>query len=472
MLDYWTPLMGDDLIYFYQLGFDNYTHPDRSTLSFILGHYEGCNARFFDIFASIFIDLLPHAAGSLIIGVAMALFFYSLAINISPGSNSPLTITLTFTVALAILPWWGGMWLRVCHYNYIWSTTLCLIFFHIFFGSRNYTARVHLCLIAILGLLTGAAHEQTGVAMCAAMVPYALIQMHRHSLLKFQKIMVACLIAGTVYILVSPSFWLRTTDDSIRSGVVPMLYSTLPAYIAILPAIAIMFTGKRGRAFLAKLATPKNALMLAAATVAAAVALVGGVPGRTGWFSESIAIILLAKALNLSLPHFHNRYSISIIAACIVLIICHFAVSIVWQRQAYREYNQTIDLFCESTNGIVYQDITTRFEQPPITLCRIKGAPDADDYWMWHNIVRVYGQDKNGVILPTAFEGRIDSCADSLTIGLHTYYHYRPKDVQYTPDSIAYQRWNNIIRIINRAGCGWAASPAVVDPGDFLITSD
>ena len=77
LLDYFTPLMGDDMAKWTAMGADRTeSFPERQAISFIGAQYFGCNGRVFDAFGPLIVNLLPPVLASALMGLMTGLFFY------------------------------------------------------------------------------------------------------------------------------------------------------------------------------------------------------------------------------------------------------------------------------------------------------------------------------------------------------------------------------------------------------------
>lgn len=380
LLDLFVPDMADDLMFHHALGLDNYTVPDRQTISFIAGHIFWCNGRVFDYLGPIFINLLHPAIAAAVMGAMAGLFFYSLlyACGLPRRGYTALSICV-LAIAVAILPWWGGMWLRVCQFNYLWGAAFCLLYIPTFFRTdfkNNFWGLV-------LGILAGCTHEQTGVAMCAAFFCCLIAGKRYKSLSRHQWFMLGGLLFGTLLTIAAPAIWHRAANGALRQDPIILLYTTLPALIILLLLLACMAIADRGRTFIRNLGSV-FAVTLTAATFAGIIAIASGTPGRTGLFAEACAIVCFTRMIittRWKLP----RFAAALLATVSALfIVAHLAVSIIEQRQLHHEYQDVKTLYINSSDGIVCYNFTVRYDGSPLTLRRVKGVPDADDTWSLH----------------------------------------------------------------------------------------
>lgn len=481
LLDYFLPPSGDDLKFWTELGQSDYTFPDRSTLSFIAGHIEGCNARFLQFMGPVMINLLPRGLAAVVMGLMIGFYFYVMVINADDGELGMygakksgikhISIMLLFiAVTLAVMPWWDSMWLRVCHYNYIWATAFCLLFTVLFFKEQHGFSKIGIFGLFILGFLVGGTHEQTGLSMFIAILCWIVFGKKWSAIDFRRKTMLWGVVFGLILELASPGFWNRIDNSLIPDDTIHLILTTLPIYILLLLTLGFIWVNKGGREFLQKAFKGDMIVLLAAASFAAVIAVYSGIPGRTGWFTESCSLVIWARMAFVSNFRITKMFGVAISVVALLFVAAHYVVSIIGQREAYIQHEAVKELFLKSGDGVVFYDYTGRFDFPTITLNRIKGVEDADDIWSRFVMSFAYGnKQKELFVLPTAFRGKIplDEDVDSLTFNRVTVYKECPTHTYLTRDSLSLQNWTGETRVIRESPRGWIATPLVVDPGDY-----
>jgi len=479
LLDYFLPAMGDDLSFWYFLGLEDYTVPNRKTISFILAHIFGCNGRIFDYMGPVVINLLPRVMAAIVMGGMAGLFFFSIlfASRIPHRRHTAFSIVI-LTVTLAVIPWWDGMYLRVCQFNYSWGTTFCLLFIALFFANRNKPdSKTTLCLLGILGIFAGGAHEQTGVAMSAAFILWALPRRRFLTLSARQKVMIIALFFGTFLTIAAPSIWHRAAAGSVRQTLGLLITTTVPVYLLLLLITGICMCTRRGRTFIYGMAATQWIIYVAAGFFAGVIAILSGIPGRTGFFTEACAIVALARMALACNSSIKRPIAAIISILCIGIIAAHFTTSIYWQKKMYREFMDVKAEYAASPDGIVFYDFTNRYDVSPLTLNRVKGVADADDVWFLLTLRTAYRPDGNiPVVLPTTMRGFTENLADSVSDGSTTVYTKRPAHVVLTQDSLPLQYYPGPSpRFITKTTLTdgrdiWVATPRVRDPGDYELS--
>lgn len=470
VLDYYLPAMGDDLRFWHFLGLEDYHYPDRLTLKFIGGHVVGCNGRIFDYVGPIIINMLPRLVAAIVMGSMMGLYFYTvlLSAKIPRQSNYTAFTLLMLGATLAAMPWWDAMWLRVCQFNYTWATTAGLLFVYWFFRPNTESKKLTLILLFALGIAAGGLHEQVGVSLCGAFFIWLVLGKGYKQLSAIRKTMVIGLFIGVLFPLGSPAFWDRVGSDSIPDDTIHLIETTIPVFVALLLVILCCCVNAKGRNYLRRSLTDQYLILLLAATFASCIAVWSGIPGRTGWFVESAALVILARmAVKANIT---TNKVMGSAAGCLALlfIVSHYVFTIQGQRRAYDEYTAMRELYLASEDGIVYYDYTGRYDFPFMAFNRIKGVPDSDDRWNRFVLGEAYRKEDMPLrILPAKFAGQLPIEGDSLTIGTTTVYKSRPENVEMTADTLLLQPWQGGLRVVEQIPYGWVATELVLDPGDY-----
>lgn len=470
VLDYFLPAMGDDLRFWNFLGLEDYHIPDGKTVKFIAAHVTGCNGRIFDYVGPILINLLPRWAAAAVMGGMTGLFFYSVLLlaKIPQKRNYTAFTLLLLAATLAVLPWWDAMWLRVCQFNYIWATTAAFLYLYWFFRQTTPGRPVVLALLLLLGICAGGMHEQIGLSLGGALFLWAITERRYRSLTKIRKWMLTGLAIGILFPLGSPALWSRAAAESIPDEPIHLMETTIPVYLTVLLIVACCAISKKGRGYLKRVFSAQFAILFVAAGFAGLIAIWSGIPGRTGWFVESAAMIILARLILKANFTTNKVMGTAAGGLALLFIVVHYTFSIQAQKIAYREYNEVKELYVQSPDGTIFYDFTPRYSFPALTLNRIKGVPDADDRWNRLMLWQAYRHDKLGlVIIPEAFAGRMPLAGDSLTIGSTTVYRRMPGNITICRDSLPVQHHQGKIRVVEAFPSGWLATELVLDPGDY-----
>lgn len=451
ILDYFTPLMGDDMAKWMDMGGDDpSTFPGRKVISFIGGAYFDCNGRVFDAFGPVIYSLLPRLLGSVLIGGMCGLFFYALALCGGVFQRGKIAFACGFlTLSLLVLPWWDSMFMRVCHYNYVWAAAFALLFIHAWFREHK-PGRWGLIWLFILGGLAGCFHEQIGVAMTAYFGLTLLIGRCRD----WHWTPFLGLLLGTLVTIATPAIWSRNSEFIEDSSRLEMLWTTLPLVVLLcIVTVAILLSGSRLKAVVR---SPRYQAYLFVALFSSVIALYSSIPGRTGWLAECCALLGFAMLCAEARVKLSRPLAGGIIALSFAVVAVHFAVSIHWQRKMFGEYSRAIELYRQSPDGVVRMDYTDRLEVSPLTLYRVKGLPDADDTYLLRVFERHFGPGK-----PLTLIGPEAEIFDALPANYELIYNAVPDTIMLLRSSMQV-----VIPFTEGDSLRYRIEPIVVDPGD------
>lgn len=483
ILDYYTPSMGDDLGKWNDLGLESYNFFSYSTIKFIGSHYLACNGRIIDSVGPVITNALPHLVASILMGIMAAFYFWMILVSLNIFKRRYITLQLVIiTCAILLIPWWDSMWLRVCQFGYIWSTSFCLLFF-VLFCKKNYlqslTVFKSLLLIAI-GILTGFCHEQTGICSSCALIVYLIINKRYKSLSKTQLILSLSLFLGTAFALMSPMLWHRIETSVVLVSTSELLWTTLPVACLLLIIIAIMIIFESGKKRLRYLLTTTWPVYVTITLTGGAISIFSHIIGRTGILPETaaiISIILIFKDITLTIP---KSTAVVVSSLLIIMVTVHFVGASTLQYKLSKEYQEVFDKYINSEDGIVCYDVTYRTDFPILALNHAQGVPDADDFYLLSVLGKVYRKDSVMLtVLPKQFYGKVNTFQDSLTYDGFTLFDKRPKDVTFAisengMDTITIINRNDRDLILfprktSRNRLIYIASPLIIDKGDHWI---
>ena len=482
MLDYYTPAIGDDLAKWGYLGLENYEFFSLKTIKFLGSHYLTCNGRVLDSVGPVITYALPPVAASVLMGF-MAMFYFIAVLKAAEllVRNRVMASYATIFFVILLMPWWESMWLRVCQFNYMWSTAFCLFFFvHFFNCRRDRTSVIDMLIYFAVGILTSFSHEETGVCAVCALVVYVLVNRKTITFNRGRIILTVALVLGLVFAFGSPGIWKRASDADIPIYFGEMLYTTLPVVclLVVCTVILAVFDFRR----LTGLIHSPWVVYFVIALVGSAVAIYSGIIGRTGWLPETAAIVALILMADIKNCRVSKLAAIIISSLLMAAIAAHFISAIKIQRTLFKEYNDVLAEYVKDNDGVVYYDITLRPEFPIIALNHAQGVPDADDWYLFEVMSRNYKNDSVGLtVLPTPFRGQLDNIRDSLTHGDVTVYTAFPENCIRAVAA----GFNDTINVITKNGAPyivkpftasgkkfWASSPLIVDKGDKWIPLD
>lgn len=409
--DYFAALMGDDLVYG---GVFGGPYPEKESLLSLPrwagSHWLTTNGRILNLLLPLLL-VIPRWITALAGGALTGLLYLMPVKCAGIGKDRPLIAMLTIGAGVFALPWWDYMNIYACMTNYVWASALLLSAYYVIFHTNPRTA-VQIAGAMLLCFVAGASHEAGGMPLCVGIA--VLILIRREMPRGASRWLLLSLAAGAAFVTLCPGIILRagagqTADDSVAM----LTLKTVPAVLVMLLTIGIMSTRKVGRRALGKESKSPVTALAVAAVVSAVVAILSGIVGRSGWFAETYAIVVLAYLANKAVK---NELPAGRIAAWAIalLITVQAAYSVVYQYKIHKEFERYNRLYSESNNGIIFMDATRDSELPAILLNRLRGVPDHDDYYLHECLQRYYHKAEAPILLPEAIKS---GATDRLTRG-------------------------------------------------------
>lgn len=447
-----TPFSGDDWVYYDAAR-------GRNLFGWIangVGHWLTTNGRLANIgFTPLLVA--PKWLLSAVCGFFAALM-YAEAVRAASVKRLCGGFALMVALLTIALPWWDSMWMFDCQFNYVFAAALCLWAVRMMWHAPQKAVWHRLAVVGCFA--AGMMHEAASLPLCIAGVVYLWAGGRRPD-----KLLAIAFALGTAVVTFSPGIWMRAAeatppDDALFNL---LLQSDLAAAIVAFILLFMAVIAKHRQRLRQYLATTTG-LFAVAAVVSMAISLASGIVGRSGWFAEIYAFIVIVS--------FCRRWldRVAPAATFLVLAILLIQLLFVWgtQSAAYDEYQQYEQEYSKSPDGVVYIDYTRDDQWPVLALNRIRGVLDPDDSYLHQTLARHLGAAKPlPVLLPTEAQGiSTDStlrCGDIITTIL-------------PPDALT--RADGLI-LCHRAGRQWVIqpyrhgshqlyhlSPRQLDPGD------
>lgn len=413
-------------------------------------HIKFNNARIFDLQLP-WLLALPRAVLTLLSTAAVGvLYVFSLK---SAGVMRSRAWALLMIAALTwALPWWDAATVWACIVNYVWAAAFVIAAWWLIarewpLGGWRQVGAV------VVAFVAGCSHEAAGLPLAAALWMW-LLWRRKAVRWSFSAILpILALTAGAVVVTFNPGNLLRAgtaiePDDP--AGV--LLLKNIPVVIIMCVMMVLTALTRRRGAVVELVRSPVGALALAA-VLSGVISVASGIVGRSGWFAELYALIVIfSLAARLYRPGGPLTITAVVIAAVVVVQLC--AASAVQMRMG-REFDEFTDLYKKSDTGVVYYD--AMLEDPIggiLTLGRFKAMPDADDVFQQLTFATYHDADCHiPIVLPTAMKAapRFDT---ALPEGAYLYTTDRERLPIYLID--------------NHAGSQSVVVPVAVPPGDTL----
>lgn len=179
--------MGDDLIYTSILrradGIGTGAYAVWEFPRYWARHWMYTNGRSANLFASLFMGILPHWMVSVMCGMAVgAMYLFVLYFcRLFPCKGRGVAATVVIAVIAFLFPWWDSFSLIDVNFNYVWATAMPLAFLLMLrHDGRGWLGRVGsisdrsglitTACVAMFCLFAGMIHEAATLSLCAGIV--------------------------------------------------------------------------------------------------------------------------------------------------------------------------------------------------------------------------------------------------------------------------------------------------------------
>lgn len=388
----YSPFAGDDYIYKCcfegpQLFSDNW----RDSLLWARIHRIQVNARFFNLILPALLACHKLLLAALSAAMTAIMLIFGLKLCGKCADNS--VYSVLFIVAMAwVLPWWDSMTIFTCQENYIWASAIILLSLYFIYNPPRKV--FHFILALGICLVGGATHEGGTLPLVCGMAVYAVIARPR---LDSRWLLIAAFLIGTLFVSLSPGIIARAHMPRLADDpIVPLALKTVPVVLVMLTILFVMLINRKWRPSVFLLLRSPYLVLIVAAIVSAIIALSSGIVGRSGWFAEIYALIVITHVISDNL-HIGRQATINISLIALLALIIQTAYVAFWQYALSREYEIFEKNFLHSDGDIVFVDYTAHNKLPFSLLGRYEGVPDADDVYILQALVNYY---RPGAALP------------------------------------------------------------------------
>lgn len=456
-----SPYLGDDLVY--KSVFNGASPNYDSWLKYprwVARHWFNSNGRLPNFIMPLLFTLPKFIVAAL---CSMALWLmYRLSVSAARGSSAMLLVGCIFF----LLPWWDSFFLFACQTNYVWASAGILAVYLLLFGQH----RCPLWLGTIICFIGGTMHEAASASFISGLIVYAIVG--NRGFERYQKIILIAFCLGAAFTIFSPGIISRAARNSIPDD--PWYLILLKSdFIALGLWVAILVCG-----LIPKLRGPIVSVLRSPLCVLAVGALAGsfisaasGIVGRSGWFAELFALIVIARIVKIECRWFSWT-----LLAIITLVM---AGCIVWQFKVWQDFKKFETDFSQSCDGVVYMDVIRDNEIPVwLTLNRLRGIPDPDDAYLLYSLSKYYRTDGSvPKIIPTCARRYEHVPPDSIVKicnrDIVTIEELLPNEVKIINkiDDNTYVYGVEIdgeLYVIQSFGRSLHLSPLILDPGDRI----
>lgn len=457
-----TPLQGDDLAYAHRLAGDNpiFGGGLRDVPGIWRLHWHESNGRLANLLM-IVLALAPHwVLCALIASLTMAMYRSAAALT---GMNRGVTVYVLVAAMAFGLPWWDYMTLFDCQLNYICASG-AVLWAAWLFAARPGLRGWGIVVACLWCAMAGAFHEGASAPLLGAAVLYWLVR--RPALSRAQKYMLAAFALGTAEVTLSPGIIARAGQAAGQSAsMTDMLLVTNPLTLLLWLLIGVLAIIPKTRPAVKRLFDSPLAILAVAAALSAALSVLSGIVGRSGWFAQLFAMITLAGWSGM-----YRRPSWRPVSAVLSLaVIAQLCGAIVWQKDLKRQFDDLDSQYSQSPDGVVFIDATPDNGLPWWLLNRLRGLPDADDRYLLYVYAIYYGTHGHIPVIvartPDATHRFADTLPDgAIDLGIYNPYPGAMPDSQSSQLYVA--RIDGKDYIVQPVRGRYYLAPLAVDPGD------
>lgn len=395
---YFSRLQGDDLAYTSLFDGPNRLHEWWGYPRWCAVHWLTTNGRFANYLMPA-MGVAPAALRALLFATAVALM-YLFSAKIAGVRKGFLPALLCLGISLG-LPWWDFMVSFDVQLNFIWASTFVLAAFWLIHSGHEYKGG-KLVVACLFCIVAGSMHETPSAGLLAGWLAYFLFRRLRPT--QTQKWLLAAFAIGALEAIFAPGIIMRargvgSADDSLlllflKSDILAGLLWAVILVFAMIPAC---------RRFNRDLFATPYAVLVIAALVQIPIGLYSGIVGRPGWWAELFSMIVAVGWAGMYIRPC-NRLLTWLFGG---LALVPSASAAYVAPALAKELDSFVEEFRESPDGVVYMDPTPDTALPVSALNRMRGVPDADDFFQLECVGRHNRADKAWpVVLPTAFRDK------------------------------------------------------------------
>jgi hypothetical protein len=378
-------------------------------------HWRLVNGRMANFIAPLCLNLPKIVLGTLC-GLVIGFLCYNIVTK-SKSQNNPLLAMIILLTAMWGFSWWDSLYLFDIHFNYVWTSLFILLAIGYILSNKRY-GKKETFFITILTLLAGHFHEAASLPICCSLCAYYLLNRKLWPQGR-QWWPIIGFIIGTALVVFSPGLWGRADRGHVPND--PLLILLLKSDAIVLLMLLLIAGAMFRRSWRTTVLTELRGItgiFAIAAVLSMIISGISGIVGRSGWFAEIYALIAIARFINNHFTPVNNKVVAITSIILAILLLTQQSITAFWQIKMGRESDQFEEAFIKSSNGVVYQDVTYDNEIPGIVLSRVRGVPDADDFYL-NYIHALYFRKPMVVALPTDAKETIENHTITDQITLH-----------------------------------------------------
>lgn len=366
------PYKCDDTLYMmpirdYINGIDD-SFPLRNIIKAFKERYRIDNIRLANDILPFFL-LLPKWIPALLNGI-MVLILFDFSRKLALIERGALcAVSLLFAMLVVFLPWYDQMFECCFAFNYVWSSTLALVYLYCFVTHpRRPVNSVQSAGLIILGIVVGAFHEGISLPLFGGIAVYLLT--NRNKVTRWQLLLCLSLLPGLIMLLMAPGTSFRFTVLT-QYGIISIL-SPLKYHVPfiIFALLLIVFTLKYRRKFFRMFISTPLVIITVVSSISIVIHVVLQFAPRVGWTCILFSIIGIFYLLHeLHSSFYRPKILLSSIGTLVgIAILTHLAAAAYYAVKLRDEFNNVLALYRTSEDGTVFYDIISEFDAPRLLL--------------------------------------------------------------------------------------------------------
>lgn len=414
LLSFYTCRIADDLVYAEPYG--GYIYRDEPfpgfspAWDFIKYHWENINGRSGDKLMALFLALPDFVIAIIQFATALLIFVFLSKLSFGRSWSERYGSILVCSLFILLLPWYDTGTLKCMFVNYHIGTAIILIWLWYFINPPKYNIR-NLLAITLLSLLAGSWHEQFSLFFIPAII-VSLILKKDKSYLRY--VSAFAVIAGLVFTITAPGFWVRLHKEIPDLGITGFnvgdytginliiflansccCTTLLLVYVWLLVRLAV---SKRGKDYFTE-----NQWIFLTFTISLILGSLylnyklNNAFYRIWWLPTTLSIVCWTYILTKIKLNKVVKYTLIWLVSLSAIV--NLSVSLYWQRQIKVEFDEVIEKFKRSEDGVVYIDSRAPF---PVSLLTLRKTPPNPYITYFVNNTSCIRKDKKLIkILPT-----------------------------------------------------------------------
>ncbi len=309
------------------------------------------------------VSILPRWVNSICFCAAM-LVALAAGKSIAGIKGQSIAYYLWLAAFFIALPWYDYLLCTSYLCNYLLTSAIVLSAINVFV---NQSGRFGFCNL-LLAFLAGWSHEGFSAPMVGGMSVFVLIEWYETKKIPIVKTgLIVSAVAGFVVIFASPVMYNRADASVMKIAALPLW----ELIVQIGPSMALLFvTIALSVPLLIKRFLRKRLLMLLTLSLAAEVVALTFFNGpRTTWASILFSLVTLLTLAEEYRLRPRKPWLVKLVGVFVVSFLAvHLLYAILMQRSLSEEMNAVVAEYEESSDGIVYYDVT----KPKIDLSLLK----------------------------------------------------------------------------------------------------